>query len=79
MAHDSIENLSSEDRSFAPSAEFAAQANAQPSLYAEAAQDRLKFWEKQADQLVWERKWDATLQWEAPHAKWFLGGKLNAS
>ena len=33
MSHDAIENLSHEDRSFPPSAEFAAQANAQPSLY----------------------------------------------
>ena len=79
MSSETLDNLSSEDRSFAPTPEFAAQANAQPGLYAEAAQDRLKFWEKQADELVWERKWDTTLEWNPPFAKWFVGGKINAS
>ena len=79
MANDSIENLSTEDRSFAPSPEFAAQANAKSTLYAEAEKDRLAFWEKQADALVWHRKWNTTLEWEVPYAKWFVGGKLNAT
>jgi acetyl-CoA synthetase len=79
MSAETLDNLSSEDRSFAPTPEFAAQANAQPGLYAEAAQDRVKFWEKQAEALVWERKWDTTLEWNPPFAKWFVGGKINAS
>lgn len=76
---DSIENLSSEDRSFSPTPEFAAQANAKAELYQEADQDRLAFWDKQAEALVWEKKWDKTLEWESPYAKWFVGGKLNAT
>jgi acetyl-CoA synthetase len=79
MSAETLDKLSSEDRSFAPTPEFAAQANAQPGLYAEAAQDRVKFWEKQAEALVWERKWDTTLEWNPPFAKWFVGGKINAS
>jgi acetyl-CoA synthetase len=79
MANDSIENLSTENRSFAPSPEFAAQANAKSTLYAEAEKDRLAFWEKQADALVWHQKWNTTLEWEVPYAKWFVGGKLNAT
>ena len=79
MSSETLDNLSSEDRTFAPTPEFAAQANALPSLYAEAAHDRLKFWEKQAEELVWERKWDTTLEWNPPFAKWFVGGKINAS
>jgi len=79
MANDSIENLSTEDRSFAPSPEFAAHANAKSTLYAEAEKDRLAFWEKQADALVWQQKWNTTLEWEVPYAKWFIGGKLNAT
>jgi acetyl-CoA synthetase len=79
MASDSIENLSTEDRSFLPSSEFAAQSNAQPDLYAEADKDRLAFWDKQAHALIWEKKWDKTLEWEVPYAKWFVGGKLNAT
>jgi acetyl-CoA synthetase len=39
----------------------------------------MKFWEKQAEALVWERKWDTTLEWNPPFAKWFVGGKINAS
>ena len=75
----SLENLSHEDRSFAPSAEFAAQANAKPELFTEAAADRLGFWAKQAEALTWHKKWDTVLDWQVPFAKWFIGGKLNAS
>jgi len=79
MASDSIENLSTEDRSFLPTAAFAAQANAKADLYAEADNDRLAFWDKQAHALVWEKQWEKTLTWEVPYAKWFVGGKLNAT
>jgi acetyl-CoA synthetase len=79
MTSDSIENLSSENRTFAPSAEFVAQANADASMYAEADRNRLAFWDQQAEALVWEKKWDKTLEWESPYAKWFVGGKLNAT
>lgn len=79
MSSETLDNLSSEDRTFAPTPEFAAQANAQASIYGEAAHDRLKFWETQAEALVWERKWDTTLEWSPPFAKWFVGGKINAS
>ena len=79
MSVETLDNLSSENRTFAPSPEFAAQANAQPDIYAEAMQDRLKFWEKQAQALVWDRPWDTTLEWNPPFAKWFVGGKINAS
>ena len=77
--HESLENLLHEDRHFLPSPEFAAQANAQPDEYAHANMDRLAFWELQAQRLTWERKWDAVLDWQTPYAKWFIGGKLNAS
>ncbi len=75
----SLENLSHEDRIFPPSPEFVAQANAQTSLYQEAADDRLAFWSRQADYLHWEKKWDEVLKWEVPSAQWFLGGKINAT
>ena len=75
----SLENLGHENRTFAPSAEFVAQANAKPELFKEAEADRLKFWEKQAESLSWHKKWDSILEWNSPFAKWFVGGKLNAS
>ena len=77
--HESLENLLSEERTFAPSAEFAAQANAKSALYDEAEKDRLAFWEQQASKLSWDKPWDTVLEWEAPYAKWFVGGKINAS
>jgi len=76
---DSIENLGSESRTFPPSAEFAAQANAKAEIYDRAESDRLAFWETQARELTWQKPWDSVLEWKAPYAKWFVGGKLNAS
>ena len=37
------------------------------------------FWAEQAENLVWNRKWDKTLEWNPPFAKWFVGGLVNAS
>jgi acetyl-CoA synthetase len=76
---DSIENLSQENRLFPPSPAFAAQANAKLDLYARADKDRLAFWEEQARELTWDKKWDQVLEWNSPYAKWFIGGKINAS
>ena len=76
---DSIENLSQENRTFAPSDEFVGQANAKADLYEKADKDRLEFWNQQADALQWDTKWNKTLEWNPPYAKWFIGGKLNAS
>ncbi len=79
MSTESLENLSSENRTFAPSPEFAAQANAQADLYEEAERDPLAFWERQAHALTWEQPWGKTLEWNPPFAQWFVGGKINAS
>ncbi len=79
MTEDSLSNLSHESRTFAPSAEFAAQANAKANLYDEAEADRLGFWEAQAKNLLWDAPWSDVLDWQPPYAKWFVGGKLNAS
>jgi acetyl-CoA synthetase len=79
MSSDSIENLSIENRTFVPSAEFASAANAKADLYTQADADRLKFWEEQANALAWDKKWDSVLEWQPPFAQWFVGGKLNAT
>jgi len=76
---DSIENLSQENRLFPPSPAFAAQSNAKPELYTRAESDRLAFWEGQARELTWDKPWDQVLEWNPPYAKWFGGGKINAS
>jgi acetyl-CoA synthetase len=76
---ESLANLGHENRLFPPSAEFVAQANAQAQMYDEAEKDRLAFWEKQAHQLQWDAPWTTVLDWKVPFAKWFVGGKINAS
>jgi len=77
---DALSNLLQENRRFEPSAEFAAAANAQASLYDEAAKDPLAFWDKQARALSWEKEWDNVLDWSnPPFAKWFVGGTLNVA
>jgi len=77
--NEALSNLGIENRTFAPSPEFAAQANVKSDIYQEADRDYLAFWEKQAENLYWHRKWDQVLDWQSPFAKWFVGGKLNAS
>jgi acetyl-CoA synthetase len=80
LTQDAVENLLHEERHFAPSAAFKAQANATESLYQLAEADRLQFWEKQADRLSWKTKWNQVLDWsDAPFAKWFVGGELNVA
>ena len=75
-----LDNLLTESRTFPPSEEFAAQANAKADLYAEADADREAFWAKQAERLTWDTKWTTVLDWtNAPFAKWFVGGKLNVA
>jgi acetyl-CoA synthetase len=76
---DQLTTLLSETRRFPPPAAFAGQANAQPELYRRAQADRLGFWEEQARTLDWITPWSAVLEWNRPHAKWFVGGKLNVS
>ncbi|GAB1488445.1 acetate--CoA ligase [Opitutaceae bacterium] len=49
-------------------------------LYAESVNSPEKFWGRQAkEHLVWRKDFKKVLQWKAPHAKWFTGGKLNVS
>src|SRR5882757_10879738 len=73
-----LDNLLTESRTFPPSAEFTAQANATAQLYADADDDREAFWAAQADHLHWDTRWSQVLDWSnAPFAKWFVGGKLN--
>jgi acetyl-CoA synthetase len=79
MSSKSLENLSYEDRTFPPAKTFIDNANAKSDIYAEADKDHLAFWEKQANRLHWDQKWNQVVDWQLPFAKWFIGGKLNAA
>ncbi|MDT0181112.1 acetate--CoA ligase [Microbacterium sp. ARD31] len=75
-----IDHLLTETRRFAPSAEFAAQANAHADLYEAAAQDREAFWAEQARALHWDTPFTKTLDWSnPPFATWFEDGELNVA
>ncbi|MFE5288308.1 acetate--CoA ligase [Nocardia sp. NPDC056611] len=65
---------------FPPSAEFAAAANGDASLYTQAQADREGFWAEQARRLHWHQPFTQVLDWDdAPFAKWFADGKLNVA
>jgi len=75
-----IDVLLQENRRFPPSDEFRRRAGvSSTSLYDEAARDPEAYWAKVAGQLDWIRRWDRVLDWNPPHAQWFLGGKLNVA
>ncbi len=85
MSEATIESILQEKRVFAPPAEFAEQAAIKSiaeykELYREAEQNPAEFWAKLAEQeLHWFEKWDKTLDWQPPFAKWFVNGKINIS
>jgi acetyl-CoA synthetase len=79
--HDTIAALLAEDRTFPPSDEVKADALVtDASIYDEAARDFEGFWARQAAELLdWDTEWDTILDWNLPYAKWFVGGRLNAT
>ncbi len=80
-----IESLQKEDRIFSPPAAFSANAHVRSmedyeALYRRSIENPEEWWAECAQKLSWQRSWDSVLDWsEAPFAKWFVGGKINAS
>src|SRR3954468_19585284 len=80
-----IESVMHEERVFPPRPEFAAGAHIKSmaeleALRAEADADPEKFWARMAEtELHWFAPWHTVLEWQAPHAKWFVGGRINIS
>ncbi len=71
-----------EDRKFPPPEGLIATANMRdPNIYDRANADVVGFWESAASRLNWYRHWDTALDWDpvGVHARWFVGGTLNAS
>ena len=80
----SIDSILNERRVFQPSPEFSQTAHIKSieqyeQLYRQAEDDPEKFWAEIASHLHWFRKWDRVLEWNAPWAKWFVGGQINLS
>jgi acetyl-CoA synthetase len=79
-----IESVLHEDRVFPPPPEFAANAHIKSfeeyeNLYNEAAKNPEAFWESAAEDLHWFKRWEKVLEWNEPHARWFIGGTTNVS
>ena len=75
-----LDALLTENRRFSPSEDFRTRAVVSDSeIYERARTDRESYWVEWAEQLDWFRRWDSVLEWQPPHAKWFVGGKLNVA
>jgi acetyl-CoA synthetase len=80
MSTPEINALLNEARAFPPSPEWREQARVtDPDIYAQAARDPEAFWSSFAVALEWMTPWTTVLEWNPPHAKWFVGGRLNVS
>ena len=81
---DDIQSVLSEKRKFPPSPEFSSRASIKSleeydALCRRAEQDPEAFWGECGKQLSWFKPFHKVLEWKLPFAKWFLGGKINAS
>src|SRR2546421_6472909 len=82
--HDNIESHLVEKRIFKPPGNFAKNARVKSlaqyrRMYRESILQPAKFWAREASELIWRARWKKVLEWKAPFAKWFVGGKLNIS
>jgi acetyl-CoA synthetase len=77
-----IENLLHEERTFAPPEAFVANALLNdPGIYERTQSEEgfRAFWTEEGNRLDWMEPWSELYEWNAPYAKWFIGGKLNVS
>jgi acetyl-CoA synthetase len=75
-----FDTLLTENRQFPPSEAFRKQANYNdPSIYERAAADPEAYWAGEAQHLTWFEPFEQILDWNPPHARWFVGGKLTAA
>ena len=75
----SLDSLLVENRRYPPPAWWAKHALVRAtSAYPRTEAARIRHWEREARRLHWRRPWRKTLEWKPPHAKWFLGGRINA-
>jgi acetyl-CoA synthetase len=79
---ENIESHLIEERVFTPHKEFSSKARISSlaqykKLYKESIEKPHIFWAREAKELLWHKPWSKVLEWKAPFAKWFVGGKLN--
>jgi acetyl-CoA synthetase len=81
-AQASIDSVLQETRRFPPPQEFSRKAHIKSleeyeRMYRQSVADPETFWGAAARELHWFQPWQKVLEWNAPWAKWFVGGKLN--
>jgi len=79
-----MEAVLKEDRVFQPSEGFQQIARLNDlkdyeAHYRESLDNPDQFWSRIASELHWFKPWDKVLEWNAPNAKWFVGGQTNLS
>ncbi|MCC6217771.1 MAG: acetate--CoA ligase [Polyangiaceae bacterium] len=84
MTGERIGTFIQENRTFEPSEAFRARARLRSReeyerLYRESLEQPEAFWARETADLVFDRRWTELLEWNAPHARWFVGARLNAS
>src|SRR5258706_6245981 len=77
-----IESAQQEHRVFPPPPKFVSRARVASReeyvrMYRQSLQGPAAFWSGLAQQPHWIRMWDKVREWNSPHAKWFVGGRLN--
>src|SRR5256884_5237214 len=82
--HDNIESHLVETRVFQPPRDFSSKTRIKSlaqyrRMHRESIRQPAKFWAREASELIWRARWKKVLQWKAPFAKWFVGGKLNVA
>ncbi len=80
----SIKSILVEDRIFPPPPDFARAAHVSgldqyQALWDRARDDPEGFWGEMAGALRWSKPWDRVLDWQPPHARWFVGATINAA
>jgi acetyl-CoA synthetase len=81
---ETLETFLGENRRYEPSPEFRANARvkskeAYERLYRQSIDSPGEFWNEQTADLLFRSPWTKTLEWELPHAKWFVGATLNVT
>ncbi|MGD1026709.1 acetate--CoA ligase [Candidatus Binatus soli] len=79
-----IDSTLTESRKFPPPADFSARAwvkslDEYNAICKRADADPEAFWAECARGLYWFKPFGKTLEWNFPHAKWFVGGTINAA
>ncbi len=83
MTDTTFDSILTEKRTFAPPRDFAKQANLQPAEYKRlmelAEKNPEKYWKEMSQVIEWQTPFKKVMDWKRPFAKFYVGGKTNAS